>query len=123
VTPYDDTTKGVAWSRGWTTDRRDRFHYLGTDHRTTVAGAKVVLEEFGSQLQVVGDTCATCGSFVVYVDGHKVATVSAHASSSHTRVVLYTRKLGSTIARHTVELVTVKGSRHTVRIDGFAFRR
>jgi hypothetical protein len=121
--PYDDFASRLHYSSGWSTDRGDNRHWLGTDHHTSFAGEKVRVRQAGREVMVIGDRCASCGSFEVWLDGHREHTVSTHGAPA-VRAVLYHHVFAAGTARHTVRLVALGTAHHArVAIDAIAFVR
>ncbi len=115
--PQDDTT--ATFGRSWS--RTSSTNYWGHSERVTrTAGAAVTKRFTGRKVQVLGDTCATCGSVKVYVDSHYRGTISARAGATHHRQVLGTFGVAGSHS-HTIRLVNapVRG-RPQLRIDAFA---
>ncbi len=91
----------------------------GTTRRTSVKGASATLTFIGRQVAWVGPRGPRRGKVKVYIDGSYVTTVNQHSSTSTSRHVLFTRRLGSG-GSHTLKLVNLATSGHPrAEIDAF----
>jgi subtilisin family serine protease len=125
--PYDDRSGSIVYSTGsdaWTkvgvTDR-----WLKTATKTSAAGARASLSAETSAFTIVGDLCATCGQFKVYVDGVYKKTVDTYRSSgtSVRRVLWSSGSLGSVAPRRVTIIVSGTSGRPKVVLDGIAATR
>ena len=123
----------LSYSSGWTAVRNSS-DWLGGLRTTRRGGASVTFRLDHSQgplfegipgkltvFQLIGDRCAHCGSFRVYVDGTLKGTYSAHATTTQHRRVIATIRLGKGSWHRKVVVVNVptkQGSQ--LRVDGFA---
>ena len=119
VVPYDQTR--ASFSGSFVTQTLNE-RYLGNATILKAAGAAARLVVNGNRLQIIGEKCASCGVFDVYVDGVRVAGIDSHATQRYTRVVLYTRALSAGV-NHTV-VIKARGTagRPNVVLDGFGVR-
>ena len=122
--PLNENSAAFTYSSGWSgvsaTNR-----YLGTYRYATTAGRYLSGRADTSSFTVIGDKCAVCGQFRVYVDGVLKATVDTRASTTYPRQVLYA---GSTllggVKSHSIKIVVVgTAGRPRVDIDGIALSR
>jgi hypothetical protein len=120
IIPQDDTT--AAFVGSW--PRLASSSLWGHSERATkVRGAYVAKAFIGSKVQVLGDRCAACGSFAVYVDNRYRGTFTAVSTTTKHRQVLYTFS-ASGVHTHTIKLVNLATSiRPQLRVDAFAVTR
>jgi hypothetical protein len=119
VVPYDQTKATLS---GGTTIGSS-LAYFGSlrQLKSTSSYAKVTL--FGNRLQIIGWKCKTCGKFVIYDGGTKLATVDTYATSGTVRSVLFTRTY-TAIGTHTFTIRSLATyGRPAVDLDAFAMRR
>jgi Tol biopolymer transport system component len=88
--PLDERYYAASYSAGWTSASGAAGRWLGTVRYTTAAGKTMTGTFETSSYQIIGDKCATCGKFEVWVDGVKKATIDSYATSTKTRQPLYT---------------------------------
>lgn len=122
--PLDDASYHLAFAAGWSKGPASN-RWLSTLHATTVQGASVQVSSETERFTVVGDRCAACGAFRVYVDGVLKGEVNTYASSTLVRQSLWTSALlpGGPKA-HTVKLVALGTRGHPkVVVDGVATQR
>jgi hypothetical protein len=123
VDPFNDNTTGTNWSAGWMVGHSSS-RWLGDLHYTTGPGRRLVVVAEGSQFQVVGDRCASCGQFRVYVDGVYRALVNTQAGGLSVRQVLWNSGSLGAIKQHRIEVVSVGTAGHpTVGIDAIGVTR
>jgi hypothetical protein len=120
--PLDDTYFGIgyggSWARGYSSTR-----WGGSTRYSGTAGSYATTRSDTSSFTVVGDRCAACGQFRVYVDGALKATVDTRASTTQVRQALWTSNLGA-IATHTIKVVVVGTTgRPKVVLDGIGVLR
>jgi hypothetical protein len=122
--PFDDRNTALTYSTGWTSVAPSG-RWLGTERLSGKPNAKVSLKSETARFIVVGDKCAACGAFKVYVDGVYKGTFDSHASSTVKRQALYTSGVYSgAITSHTISVVVVgTAGRPKVSIDGIATYR
>jgi hypothetical protein len=121
--PMDDNTSGMAYSSGWA-KVGSSSRWLSTYHYVSSASKTLSLKRETRRFQVIGDKCAGCGKFRVYVDGVLKATVDSYASSSQYRKVLWTGGVYGTLGYHTIKIVTLGTSgRPRVDIDAIGLYR
>ena len=125
--PYDDRSPEVVYSTGstaWTkvgvTDR-----WLKTASKSSAAGARASLTADASSFTIVGDLCATCGSFKVYLNGKYQQTVSTYRAegTSVRRVLWSSGSLGSVASHRVTVIVSSTPGRPKVVLDGIAATR
>jgi hypothetical protein len=122
VVPYDDRWSGASFGSGWS-HRSSNGHFLGTETHATTANRTLTVKTAASAFWLVGDLCAGCGKFKVYVDGSLVKTVDSHAASTKVRRVLFSKSFAST-KTHTLKIKTLGTSGHPkVVIDAIGVRR
>jgi hypothetical protein len=107
-----DTSVAVAYSSGWRT-ASTRYASGGTMRYTGTKGATATIQVTGArQFAIVGPRASGRGSFEVWVDGAKVATVSERATGNAYRRVLYVRSLaGGAGVTHTIVIRAVGNGR------------
>jgi hypothetical protein len=114
--PLDQTA--ATYSTGWTAIAATG-RWLGSVHSSTVNGSKATLVAPARQFQIIGDKCAACGSFKVYIDGVYKGTVSSYATTTQVRRVLWTSPALGPITRRTLVVVPALTTSRRVNIDGF----
>jgi hypothetical protein len=121
--PLNENAAGVTYSAGWTpVSASDR--YAGTYRAATTVGRTMTATADTSSFTLIGDRCAMCGSFRVYVDGVLRATVSAYATTTKVRQVLYAGGSLGAIRSHTIRVVTLGTAGHPrVDLDGIGLTR
>lgn len=112
-----DQTAG-SFSKGWVTIKSSHY-WLGSIAATSTNGAVYTVGPTSKSVSIIGTKCAACGKFAVYVDGHYRGTVSAAATTTKLRQVLWTG-VNTVIGRHTIKLVAVLAAHKTLQIDGVA---
>jgi hypothetical protein len=119
--PFDDRNAAMTYSSGWISVAA-AGRWLGTVRQSGTVNAKVSLKSETDRFTVVGDKCAACGQFKVYIDGVGKGTFDSHASSTLTRQALWTSTVFSGgIKSHTISIVVVgTAGRPKVVIDGIA---
>ncbi|HSW42223.1 MAG TPA: S8 family serine peptidase [Patescibacteria group bacterium] len=118
VSLVDDSSAEVRRSAGWTA--RASAHSLGG--RTlfaTRARASLRYTFTGRAIALVGPRSSTRGRAEIWLNGRRVATISQHARTSGSRVVLYEATLDPLVP-HTIE-VRVLGTAGHPRFDVDAF--
>ncbi|HWL35740.1 MAG TPA: S8 family serine peptidase [Frankiaceae bacterium] len=121
--PYDDRSASIAFSPSWSrvvvADR-----WLGTATKGSTAGGRASLTTDASAFSIIGDKCAACGQFKVYVDGVYKKTVDTYRSSTATRQVLWSSgSLGSVKSHRVTVIVSGTAGRPKVVVDGIAALR
>lgn len=121
--PYDDRSASIAFSPSWSrvvvADR-----WLSTATKGSTAGGRASLTTDASAFSIVGDRCAACGQFKVYVDGVYKTTVDTYRSATATRQVLWSSgSLGSVKPRRVTVIVSGTAGRPKVVVDGIAALR
>ncbi|MBV9098710.1 MAG: hypothetical protein JO079_11700, partial [Frankiaceae bacterium] len=112
-----DQTAGT-FSKGWATVKSSHY-WLGSTATTSTNGAYYTVAVTSKSMSIIGTKCAACGKFAVYVDGHYRGTVSAAATTTKLRQVLWTG-VNTAIGRHVVKLVAVLAAHKVFQIDGIA---
>lgn len=112
-----DQTAG-SFSHGWVTVKSSHY-WLGSIAATSTNGSYYTVGVTSKSVSIIGTKCAACGKFAVYVDGHYRGTVSAAATTTKLRQVLWTG-VNTTIGRHVIKLVAVLATHKTFQIDGIA---
>jgi hypothetical protein len=112
-----DQTAG-SFSRGWVTAKSSHY-WLGSTAATSTNGASYTVAATSKSVSIIGTKCAACGKFAVYVDGHYRGTVSAAATTTKLRQVLWTG-VNAAIGRHVIKLVAVLAAHKTFQVDGVA---
>ena len=122
IVPYDDRAAAITHSTGWA-HHSVSGRFLGTVTDTSLAGKTMTLKTAAHAFYLIGDKCAGCGKFRVYIDGALVKTVDAHAASTRSRQVLYTKTFTGT-KTHTIKIKTLgTAGRPKVRIDAIGVQR
>lgn len=122
--PLDDRWRAFSLTAGAWVDKTSSSRYLGTYRTTITSNARMTAATDTDRFVIIGDRCATCGRFQVYIDGVLRTTVDSYASTTRVRQVLYaSRDLGA-ISRHRITIVTLRtAGRPRVSIDALAIRR
>jgi hypothetical protein len=122
--PLNENSAAFAYSSGWS-GAGAANRYLGTYRYATAAGKYFSGRADTLSFTVLGDKCAVCGQFKVYVDGVLKATVDTKASTTYARQVLYAGPaLPGGVKSHSIKIVTVgTAGRPRVDIDGIALVR
>jgi hypothetical protein len=122
--PLDDASYHLGYSTGWSKGPASN-RWLSTLHATTVQGASVQVSSETERFTVVGDRCAVCGAFRVYIDGVLKGEVNTYASSTVVRQSLWTSALLPGGPKpHTFKLVALGTKGHPkVVVDGVATQR
>lgn len=121
--PMDDRWGGLSYGASWVA-HASSSRYLGTYKTTTSATQVSSAKTYTSKFTVIGDRCATCGKFRVYVDGVLKATVDSYASTTKTRQVLYAGGSLGAIKPHSIKIVTLATSgRPRVTLDAIGLMR
>ena len=112
---YQETHTSIAYAHTWRSTSSSSYSG-GAMRYTTSAGATATITVNNvRQFAIVGPKSSTRGSFEVWVDGTKVATVSERQSTTAYRKVLYVRSLTSGVGvTHTIRIVKTAG---TARVD------
>ena len=112
ISRYQETSTAIAWAGSWGKSTSGSPSG-GAEKYTTARGASATIYLSNvRQFAVVGPRSTTRGSFEVWVDGSKVATISEHASSTVYRRVLYVRSLTSGAGvTHRIEIRAVGNGR------------
>ena len=112
ISRYQENSTAIAWAGSWG-NSTSGSPSGGAEKYTTVKGASATIYLTNvRQFAVVGPRSTTRGSFEVWVDGSKVATISEHASSTVYRRVLYVRSLTSGAGvTHRIEIRAVGNGR------------
>ena len=124
VSPYDERTRGMAYSRGWTS--RDVGGHWGRGvKQAKSAGSTFTFRTSGYRYTIVGDRCSACGQAKVYVDGRYRGTFDSYSRTGKARQQLWTGTASGGSAKvHTVKVVVQGTSRRPwVKLDGFAAYR
>jgi hypothetical protein len=122
VVPYDDRWSGADFSSGWS-HGTGGGHFLGTDTHTSGESKTLTVQTAATALSIIGDRCANCGKFKVFLDGELWTTVDSQAASTRTRQVLFSKSFGET-SNHTLRVVTLgTDGRPSVVIDAISVRR
>jgi hypothetical protein len=121
--PYDDRSAAIAFSPSWSRVAvADRW--LSTATKGSTAGGRASLTTDASAFSIVGDRCAACGAFKVYVDGVHKATVDTYRSSTATRQVLWSSgSLGSVRSHRVTVIVSGTAGRPKVVVDAISALR
>jgi hypothetical protein len=121
--PLNENWAGFTYSTGWTAVA-SATRYGGEYKYATAASKTISTKVDTSSFAVIGDKCATCGSFKVYVDGVLKATISSYAGATATRQVLYQGGSFGSVKAHTIKIVTSGTAGHPrVDIDAVALTR
>ena len=125
--PYDDRSGSIVYSTGSTawTKVVVSGRWLKTAQKSSAAGARAALTAETTSFSIVGDKCATCGQFKVYVDGVYKKTVDTYRSSTAVRQTLWSSgTLSGGIKSHRVTIIVVgTKNRPKVVLDGIAIQR
>ena len=108
VALYQESSTAITYTGTWTTSKSTSYSG-GARRWTKTAGATASITLTNArQFAIVGPRSSGRGSFEVYVDGVRVATVSEKATSTVYRRVLYVRSLTTgTNVKHTVQVRAV----------------
>jgi hypothetical protein len=121
--PLNETWSGLSYGTGWGSVA-STSRYLDTYKYATGANRTVTAKTDTQRFTVIGDRCAACGAFKVYVDGVLKATIDTYASTTQPRQALYTGGVFSKISSHTIKIVTVgTAGRSRVDLDGLTLLR
>lgn len=121
--PLNETWSGLQYGAGWGSVA-STSRYLDTYKYATGANRTVTAKTDTQRFTIIGDRCAACGAFKVYVDGVLKATIDTYASTTKPRQALYTGGVFSKISSHTIKIVTVgTAGRSRVDIDGLTLLR
>jgi hypothetical protein len=122
VVPLDDRSSALDFGDGWKQRSADG-RYQGTVTDTSSAHKRVTIETAVHEFTVIGDTCADCGAFKVFIDGDFVEKVDTHASSTHVRQALFSQTFNGT-KKHTLKIKALGTDGHPkVRIDAIGVER
>ncbi|MGZ6527027.1 MAG: delta-60 repeat domain-containing protein [Actinomycetota bacterium] len=113
--PVDDRTLAVHGT--WTSGTNSAY-YRGTYRVSTTYGAYLTLPIVYRHLAIVVTTCATCGTFRVYLGSTLLKTVSTYATASHYKVVIEVSVV-SPARSGTLKIVQVSTGKRVI-IDGVA---
>ncbi len=107
----EDTSAAITYSSGWSVSHFTGFSG-GTTHYATTPGASATVQVHGA-VGLVMEKAANRGSFAVYIDGVKKATVNTHsAATQHKRIVWQALLTGT----HTLKVVNLATAGHP-RVD------
>lgn len=121
--PQDNLSGYMSYTGTWA-KRSLGGRWYGWVHQSGTGGAAVSHRADTSQFSVVGDRCATCGQFRVYVDGVLKATVDTYRSSPAYRQTLWTSASLGNPAPHTIKVVVVgTRGRPYIVLDGIGTLR
>jgi large repetitive protein len=109
VVRTQDSSPSIVYSTGWLKATSSSYYSGSTARYTSSKGKSATFIYTGSGFAIVGPRSSTRGSFYVYVDDVKVATVSERATTSVYRRVLYVRSLAQ--GTHTIRIVTAGNGR------------
>ncbi|NUQ96498.1 MAG: hypothetical protein HOY79_08010 [Streptomyces sp.] len=117
LTPVNDTDPAITYTGSWTHSGGRSLGDLYDDvHATTANGDSVSYTFTGTGIDVLSETNSDEGGIDVYVDGTKVQSVSAAASSRLAQQVVASVS-GLAKGRHTIKLVKTGGT--YMLLDGF----
>jgi Bacterial Ig domain len=112
VTRYQDSSTAITYSPGWKTSSTSSASGGAERYASAKQASATITLTNVRQFAIVGPRSSTRGSFEVWVDGSKVATVSERAGTTVYRRVLYVRGLTSGAGiSHTVRIVAVGNGR------------
>jgi hypothetical protein len=119
VVPLNQTSAAI--SGGTTVSSTSAW--LGSYRRLTGTSSYARITLTGNRLQVIAWRCSGCGSFALYENGVRIATVSTYSSSTRVRSVVYTKYWSTNVVR-TFTLKPLGTTGHpAVLLDGYAMRR
>ncbi|MFG2463534.1 hypothetical protein ACGFWE_41710 [Streptomyces sp. NPDC048523] len=117
LTPVNDTDPAITYTGSWSRSSGRSLGDLYDDVHTTQANGDSVSYTFtGTGIDVLSETNSDEGGIDVYVDGTKVQSVSAAASSRLAQQVVASVS-GLAKGRHTIKLVKTGGT--YMVLDGF----
>jgi subtilisin len=130
---WSDWAVGAAHKPAMVSDRSTAMSYSGTWKKAlyapatdgcttwaTAAGARGRLTFTGRAVGLIAPVGTTRGSATIYVDGVSRGTVSFHASSGQSRLIMFSTAFGS-VGTHTIDVRVAGNGR--VDIDGFVVFR
>jgi GH25 family lysozyme M1 (1,4-beta-N-acetylmuramidase) len=120
ATVFQQTSAYVTWSGTWHTVKSTRASG-GSLRYATAHGASATFRFTASSLAWVSTRGTSFGSATVYVDGKYATGVFLHASSGHSRAIVFARSW-PTVGVHTLKIV-VAGTAGHPRVDVDAFLR
>jgi len=112
----ETNTRVATYSRGWTSYSSSTA--MGSRLRATAKrGAAVALKVTGRSIGILLASGVRYGKVAVYVDGHRMATLNLHTTSSRLRLA-WARSF-PTLSAHTIRLVNLTGgTRGNIGFDG-----
>ncbi|MDX3247916.1 hypothetical protein [Streptomyces sp. ME18-1-4] len=117
LAPVNDTDPAITYTGSWSTSSGRGLGDLYNDvHTTTTNGDSVSYTFTGTGIDVLSETNSDEGGIDVYVDGTKVQSVTAAASSRLAQQVVASVS-GLTKGQHTIKLVKTGGT--YLVLDGF----
>jgi GH25 family lysozyme M1 (1,4-beta-N-acetylmuramidase) len=117
---YQQSNSAVTWTGTWHTTGWSGASG-GSVRYATSKGASATFQFTGSSVGWVAATGPTRGWVWVYVDGAYAGSVSLHASTGHSRAIVFARNW-ATVGSHTLKIV-VAGTAGHPRVDVDAFIR
>lgn len=122
--PFNDTSSRLGWSSGWTYVKSAISRWFGDYKYALTAGRVMSLTADTERFQIVGDKCASCGKFQVFIDGVLKTTVDTYAASTQTRRILWTSGVYGSISTHVLRVVTLTtDGRPRIDIDAVGILR
>jgi hypothetical protein len=119
VVPYNQTSASL--SGGTTVSNTNAW--LGSLRKMTRTSNYAKFTVTGNRLQIIAWRCSGCGSFALYENGVRIATVSTYSSSTRARSVVYTRFYSSNVTRSFAIKPLGTAGHPAILLDGFAMRR
>ena len=117
LTPVNDTDPAITYTGSWSSSSGRGLGDLYNDvHSTSANGDSVSYTFTGTGIDVLSETNSDEGGIDVYVDGAKVQSVSASASSRLAQQVVASVS-GLAKGQHTIKLVKTGGT--SMLLDGF----
>ncbi len=109
---YQESHRAITYAGTWRTQATSKASGGAERYATTAGAAATITLTNVRQFAIVGPRSARRGSFEVWVDGAKVATVSQRARTTVYRRVLYVRSLTSGPGvSHTIQVRAVGNGR------------
>ncbi|HEV2890743.1 MAG TPA: S8 family serine peptidase [Frankiaceae bacterium] len=123
VVPQDNLHYSMSYAGSWA-KRALGGRWDGWVHQSNARGASVTHRTDLTQFWIIGDKCATCGQFQVWVDGVHRATVDSRSSSAAYRQALWSSPNYGAPKAHTIKIVVLgTAGRPWVVLDGIGTLR
>ena len=114
--PLDDRDAPLVFSSGWSRRSGSGF-FLNTYTKTSTKGKRVtVTGAMAKSIQVMVETCSTCGSIKIYWNNVLQHTYSLHTSSTHKKVYKSAVSFSS-VHTGNLKIVVSSATGHPVIID------